>query len=474
MLNFISTMTSTPSSIKSSLRLVTVAGCFSMIFAAGIASPAATDFFRSLGMNEFHFGLLGGVPMIMLFLQFVGALIAPRLRRRKGLFILFTLLSRLLYLPVALMPLLCPGLSQGAWVFYTILIIALSQALANFSLPLWFSWMGDLVPPSLTNRFWSRRHLWVQSTWTLAYLGVAALSYFAGLPIRVLYAVIVLGGCLAGILDILIYLRIKEPIPPQAPNYSMVDILRAPFEHPEYRTFVRFHCYWYVAVNFFAPFTQLYVLKVLGVSAWQVTILWCLYGIANIPTARLWGRLADRYGNRPVLTVCVWAKSLVVISFLLVTPSVAIPVLAATFFFDGMLNSGFSIATNGYMFKMAPPMERSMFVAAITGLAGLCGCAAALLSGALLKQTTGFDLTFLGRHWNNYHLMFMVSMVLRWGAVLFAHRIREPKSSSTRDVFGYLVDLLPVQFIQIPIGWVRQLTSGLGDKDPLDDRENTS
>lgn len=442
-------MSPTSSSIKSSLRLVTVAGCFSMIYAAGIASPAATDFFRSLGMNEFHFGLLGGLPMVMLFLQFVGALVATRLRHRKGLFILFSLISRLLYIPVALMPLLCPGLSQKAWIFYTILIIGLSQAFANFSLPLWFSWMGDLVPAPLINRFWSRRHLWVQSIWTAAYVGVAALAYFAQLPIHILYAVIVMGGCFAGVIDILIHLQIQEPIPPPAPKHTIFEFLRAPFEHPEYRTFVRFHCYWYVAVNFFAPFTQLYALKILGLSAWQVTILWCLYGIANIPTARLWGRLADRYGNRPVLTVCVWAKSLVVISFLLVTPAVAIPVLAVTFFFDGMLNSGFAIASNGYMFKMAPSSERSMFVTAITGLAGLCGCIASLISGALLQQTHGFDLLFLGRHWNNYHLMFMVSMVLRWGAVLFAHRIREPKSSSTREVFGYLLDLLPVQFIQV-------------------------
>jgi MFS family permease len=428
---------------------VTLAGCFGMIYAAGIASPAATDFFRSLGMNEFHFGLLGGLPMIMLFLQFVGALVTPRLRHRKGLFILFTLISRLLYIPVALMPLLCPGLSQGGWIFYTILIIAVSQAFANFSLPLWFSWMGDLVPTPLVNRFWSRRHLWVQSTWTAAYLGVAALAYFSGLPIRILYAVIVMGGCIAGIIDVLIYLQIQEPSPPPVQNRPLFAILRAPFEHPEYRTFVAFHCYWYVAVSFFVPFTQLYLLKKLGLSAWQATVLYCLYGIANLPTARLWGRLADRYGNRPVLTVCVWAKSLVVITFLLVTPALAIPVLAITFFFDGMLNSGFAIATNGYMFKMAPPSERSMFLAAITGLAGLCGCMASLVSGALLQKTEGFHLLFLGRDWNHYHLMFLISMLLRWGAVLFAHRIREPKSSSTREVFGYLLDLLPVQFIQV-------------------------
>jgi len=448
-------------SIKSSLRLVTLAGCFNMVFAAGVASPAATDFFRTLGMNEFHFGLLGGLPMIMLFLQFVGALAATRLTRRKGWFIGFSLVSRLLYIPIALMPLLCSNLSQGAWVFYTILFIALSQAFANFSLPLWFSWMGDLIPAPLMNRFWSRRHLWVQSVWTVAYVGVAALAYFAGWPIRVLYAVMVIGGCAAGVIDLLLYLKVQEPAPTPAPRRSVLQILTAPFEHREYRTFVTFHCYWCVAVNFFGPFTQLYALKILGLSAWEVTLLWCLYGVANVPTARLWGRLADRYGNRPVLTVCVWAKSFVVISFLLVTPAYAIPVMAATFFLDGMLNSGFAIGSNGYMFKMAPAADRAIFVAAITGLAGLFGCAAALLSGALLKQTDGFALALFGRNWNHYHLMFLVSIVLRWGAIVFAHRIREPQSASTREVFGYLLDLLPVQFILIPVGWFRALSDYL-------------
>lgn len=436
-----------------------------MIYAAGVASPAATDFFRSLGMNEFHFGLLGGLPMIMLFLQFVGALVATRLRHRKALFIAVSLVSRLLYLPIALMPLLYAGLSPGAWIFYTVLLIALSQAFTNFSLPLWFSWMGDLIPPPLVNRFWSRRHLWVQSVWTVAYVGVAALVYFVGWPLRVLYAVIVTGGCVAGVIDVLLHLRVIEsPSPPS--ERTPLKLLMAPFEHREYRTFVAYQCFWYIGVHFFAPFTQLYALKILGLSAWQVTLLWCLYGIANVPTARWWGRVADRYGHRPILTICVWVKSFVVISFLLVTPAHAIPVMAVTFFIDGMLNSGLAIATNGYMFKMAPARDRSMFIAAITGFAGLFGCAAALLSGAFLRRADGWEWIFAGRTWNHYHLMFAISIVLRWCAIPLAHRIREPKSASTRAVVGYLLDLLPIQFILIPVGWARQLTSGWNDPHP--------
>ena len=428
-----------------------------MVYAAGTSSPAATEFFRTIGLTEFHFGLLSGLPLVMLFVQFVGALLASRLPSRKMPFVVLSCFSRILYIPVALIPIVLPGLPAGAVVWSTIALLALSQALGNFIVPLWFSWMGDVIPGAVMNRFWSRRMLWMQLAWTAAYLVVAAFTYLAGVRIEVVYAVTVIGGVVAGLADVLLFIRVHEP--PAAPTRAerLDVILLEPLRHADYRTFVLFMCAWQMGVSFFGPFSQLYLLKSMGLTPWQVTIIWCMYGIASVLTANLWGVLSSRYGNRPVLSVCVWAKSLVVIAFVFCTPATAMRLLLAACLFDGILNTGFAIASNGYMFKIAPRENRSMYVAAITGFAGICGGVMAMVAGSLLESLSGFTAHVLGQVWTHFHVVFLVSILFRWMGIVLVHRIREPRSGSSLQVVGYLLDELPAQFMQIPIAWFRRL-----------------
>ena len=105
----------TPSELNRSLRLITVAGCLAMVYLSATTGPARTDFFRALGASDLHFGLLSGFPMMMLSLQFIGAYMTNRLPRRKGMLIVLLIISRLLYLPIAFLPLLSDRRAQTVW-----------------------------------------------------------------------------------------------------------------------------------------------------------------------------------------------------------------------------------------------------------------------------------------------------------------------------------------------------------------------
>ena len=52
--------------LRASLRLVTIAGCLAMVFSAAVGSPMATDYFQKIGFTEVEFGIMGGIPMIMI------------------------------------------------------------------------------------------------------------------------------------------------------------------------------------------------------------------------------------------------------------------------------------------------------------------------------------------------------------------------------------------------------------------------
>jgi len=186
--------------LASSMKLITLGGCLAMVYTICISCPVIIEFFRELGASEFHIGILGGLPMIMLFMQFVGAFITNHVRHRKAVFIVLAITSRLIYLPIAFAPLIFPDLSENRMMILIILLIGFNALLANLMIPLWFSWMGDLIPRRILNRYWGRRHQFMTLTWTNAFLLISLFTYLCvEMPVVLIFQVLVVVGCLAGV-----------------------------------------------------------------------------------------------------------------------------------------------------------------------------------------------------------------------------------------------------------------------------------
>ncbi len=453
-------------SLRGSLILTTAAGCLAMVYSTAVTSPATTEFFRKLGANELHFGLLAGIPLMMLFMQFPGVLLTNRLRTRKPVFIVAVIFSRLLYLPVAFLPLLIAPDHHRSLLPVFIILLTLGGAVHNVVVPLWYSWIGDLVPRRRLNSYWGKRLLAMQVTWVLSFLAIWAFTYFTELPITWAFPSIVVVGVVAGVIDIVLFLGVKEPENQRMENVHPWQVMTQPLRDPQYRRFVLFSCAWAGSTMFCAAFMQLYVLQVLQLEVWRTILIWCMSGVGGALTAHMWGRLADRHGNRPVLVICTSLKSMIVIVFLLITRDSSTIALSIAFLFDSMLNAGNQIASNGYMLKLAPRENRSAFIAAITGLAGICGGLAALAAGAYLRCFSSFAVEFWGRTWINYHLLFFTGLFLRWGCILLVRRVHEPQSTRSIRLLNEMRGIWPLRFILFPIGLYRHL------EDNGDDPEN--
>ncbi len=428
-----------------------------MVYATGVGSPATTEFFRAIGANDWHFGLISGLPMAMLLMQFVGAAAVNRAVRRKKTFMTALIACRLLYLPVAFLPLVFPGLRSAGGVTLLIGMIAVSAAVHNYAVPFWFSWMADVIPGPILNRFWGMRQRWMHATWTAAFLLVTVFLYRVDWPATRTFPLLAALAVAAGVADIALFARVREPANARLHGTGLWASLAAPLRHAGYRPFVLFSCYWAFATMFAAAFMQLYVLKELGLAPWHTALVWCLQGVGVALTARRWGRMADRHAPRPVLNLTVYGKSFIALVFLLLTPRNVVWLLPAAFLVDGTLNSGYMVARNGFMLKLAPRENRSMFIAAVTGLAGLFGGAAAMLSGAWLRSMEGWEAVWMGRTWGRYHLVFAASLVMRWIAVPLVRRVREPNASRSRVVLYDVLGQFPMRFLRFPVGLYRRI-----------------
>lgn len=423
-----------------------------MVYITGIGCPAATDFFRSVGATDIHFGLLSGLPMFMVFLQFAGAVAANRLRHRKGAFMVLTISGRLLYVPIVLVPLLMASSSQMA-LKVVMVLVALSSALQNLSSPLWLSWMADLVPGRILNRYWGTRQAWMAVAGVGTFLVFTALTYvlteLAAYPMTVVFPLLVALSVTAGVVDISLFTKVHEPLNTTTPDQPILEAVTEPHRHPDYRTFVLYSGMWAASVMFSAAFMQIYVLRELHVPAWEANLVWCVPGVGVALTARLWGKIADRRGQKPVLIVCTTLKPMIVLVFFLLTRESVLWMLSLAFLLDGALNAGNSVASTGYMMKIAPQKNRSMFMASITGLAGIAGGLGAVAGGVFLERLGDFSLTAFGRSWSRYHVLFGVGFLLRVACIVVLHWVKEPRSGSPVHVLQDLTGVWPLRWLRL-------------------------
>ena len=442
--------------MRRGLAPLILSGFFVNIYSVGVSSPATTDFFRELGATEFQFGLISGIPLIMILMQFVGATVLNHVPQRKPVYVTLVLSYRLLYLGVAFLPLALRHTAPQAVMPVVIVLLAMIAAAVNFASPFCFSWVADIVPRRVMNRVWGWRQRVAFIAWTLAYLTVTWLLFSRKGSTTQLYPLLVVGALVAGAIDILLYLRLPDPPNTLVRDGNLWRNLLEPARNPLFKRFIAYACFWSIALQFGSVFLIVYSLKILKLPPYLVMLYWSLQGIGSAISSGFWGKMADRFGHRPVLRLCVGYKPVLVLGYLLATPDNMYWLIPLLLFPDGLVNAGYTLANQGYLLTMSPQRNRSMFIAAQTGLAGICGGMSVIVSGALLEKLQGFSFDFGGRTWINYHIIFAICAILRMATQLLAARIHEPTAVRTRLLVRSLLDESPLRAIQFPVGMFRR------------------
>lgn len=454
-------------SLSAAQRAIIIGGCLAAAYTQLTTSPATIEFARTIGADEFHIGILGALPTLMLFCQFLAAVVVNHLNYRRWLWFWSAMVHRLLLLPVAIGPWLWPDVSNHTWVWLLIGTTAANQALLHFSSPLWLSWMGDYLPHSGLSRFWGQRQYWMQWTSAATLFLAAVLRVYSPLDPLTDFTLQIVVGTVLGMADLMFFFKVEEPPVTRVTSPKLTKVFAEPFRHRDFRRFINFTCYWHFAAMVGAPFITLYLLAHLKMDLIHVLILSMLAWVGGACWSQRLGRWSDQYGARPVLVFCVAFKSLNMLA-LLVTPrdpNIAFWVLAPVFMIDQVLNAGILIANNGFMIKNSPSENRTMYIAASTAVAGMVGGVTSILAGWLMTKMSGWHAEFLGTTWNHFHLLFAGSVLLRWGACIGVLFIREPKSHGTHVIFYELRESMTWRVLAFPVGLYRSFVSEEAEAD---------
>ncbi len=462
--------------LRKSLALVTIAGCLAIVYMTGVQNPMTTKFLLAQGFTEWHFGILGALPMLAISMQFVGALLSNRLKRRKATVLSLVITGRILWLAIALIPFLLPDLSPPVRALLILGCIAVTRFLLNLFPPIWFSWMGDLIPKRVLNRYWGQRGKWM---WLTMVAGAVPLSLFGyyydrlGLSLNQAFLIAVCIGVAAGIIDILLFIWVDEPENICSVGRGTLDIIFEPFRTKHCRSYLVWNCAYMASAMVAAVFMQPYVLKVLGIPLWKVILIWSTMGLGSALVSGFWGRIADKHGHRPIFSLCSILKPMAPLVFFFITAE-TIWLLALFFFFDSMLNTGLNIAKNGFMLKLAPRENRGMFVAAMTSLPGIAAGIASIIGGAFLSSIADVTISLPGKTLNSYQILFAISFALRIICIYLATRIKEPDSTRSRTVLFAITGELPLRLVTFPVGLYRRLRNQPSDTKTTDTDDDSN
>ncbi|MBD6616681.1 MFS transporter [Komarekiella sp. 'clone 1'] len=204
---------------------------------------------------------------------------------------------------------------------------------------------------------------------------------------------------------------------PQLPT-SQKQLISSIGQNTNFLIFLLYFGLWMLAINLSAPFFNFYMLETLDIDVSWVTIYSSLQAGANLLMLILWGKLADKIGNRPIL---IFVGILVAVTPLLwlgigVTSLDLWLWLPLLHILSGGTGAAIDLSSNNIQLGIAPIKNQSIYFAIAAAVAGASGALGTTI-GSFIVQFAEFG-GLLG--------LFILSSLFRLAALIPLMFVQEP------------------------------------------------
>jgi MFS family permease len=195
--------------------------------------------------------------------------------------------------------------------------------------------------------------------------------------------------------------------------------------------FIVFGAIWGFAYNCLGPFYPVFMYKQLGLSVANVCLFLILNTLAAAVSMPAWGRLLDRFGNKPVMAAAIllWQAQFLIWLFL---DRGNAWLLYGLWTWNGFTWAGFTLALFNMLLKLIPPEAKITAIALNTAATSVVTAVAPILSGAAITLAVRRGLDPMAV----YHYAFVLQIAPALLSCLVLLRVQEPKASPLSAVFG--------------------------------------
>ena len=331
-----------------------------------------------LGATTFQIGLLATARTAGASLQLVADGLVRRLGTRKRVGIVSLVFASVVRLILGLLPVATLWFAADTLPWALLAGILVIHAAGQIGGVIRLSWIADLVPARTRGQFLGNRDfaimlvgstLGVAAAWFVDWQQVAFPEY-GPLSAQGLFV----AAAVMAVFSIAVLKRIPEPTPVIEKPGGRMKFVLDPFRDARFRPLMVSHLVRSFATPIAATFFNLYLITVLHMPLGVVAIYSFIGQVSGLYTVRLWGRLADRFGNMPVLLVCVFFKSVFPIMWILMWPVEGGPqklmlylVVAWVHMWRGF-NTGENIGRTNLVISLAPEGEVTRYLSSFRTL----------------------------------------------------------------------------------------------------------
>ena len=409
--------------------------------------------------------LLGAKPAdfawaqaISVFAQGAPVLIAPWLTgSSKQRAILSLTLARVLWVPALALPWLLPGRAVG--VFLALYLV--NRVLDAVGQATWLTWMSSLVPAGIRGRYFARRNAVQLISGLVVGLAAAAVLDLGGRTAAAYGGLLAFTVVLSTASALLMKAQPQgvgrerraavgdepEPAQPAARRLTLgywthvffggrtapgapplpADARAAgsPDERRRFRRFLIFFALWGLGNGLAQPFWAPFELQNLKVSFGLLAAISAAGSLAGAITLPLWGRLADRIGDRTVLVITITWGSFHPLLWLGMTPARLWPLwLDATS--SGIVWNGFELAATNLLLRLAPRGSGELAYGSLAAVRGLAGAASSMMAGVLIGRLPGA--------WGMppMQLLLVAAAPVRWACLGMLWLVEDPRRRISR------------------------------------------
>ena len=388
-------------------------------------------------------GVLLAAPRIVGLLQLAAPAMIAGVGDRKR-FCLGTLLASavvLFGLPFAASPDFLPSARMSlAALMFLWCIYHLLEYLGRVAL---WSWFADLVPVKIRGRFFGIRARWMTAGQAVAMLAAGLFTWcwhnhwHPDLPRWIGYAVPAIVGTLFMAGSVIPLSRIPgitsgSPTPP----VTTLRTLATPFADKRFRRLLLFGC-WFSFFNGVTQTTQyLYPIRVFGLTLFVMLSLKTGMRVGQLAVSPWMGRLADRFGNKPVMIATLPVVASGPAFFLLAG-------VAGWWWLIGawvvwVAYAGLNVCLPNLMLRLSPGESNTPHIATYYAVTGFATAVATLIGGWAFDNFGDqyFLIPFAGRTYSFdfYQCSFLFGWITRTMGVLLLLQIIERPAKRSADL----------------------------------------
>ncbi|HEY3269335.1 MAG TPA: MFS transporter [Armatimonadota bacterium] len=405
-----------------------------------------------LGATPFIIGLLGSVQAAAALASLPGAFSVER-RSERRLFTTWTAgAARIMWLIPAAAALFLP---RSVALATLLIVVGVSWALVNFSIPAWTSWMNDMIPERMRGRYFSRRSLIIGlSSLVVAplagrFLDVGKASFGPKWAFAILFGA-------AGILGIANTIALYiQPEPPVAraikPRRLDLEYFRAPLRDKPFARFLWAFAAWAFSQSVAGPFFAVYMLEKLNFTFFEVQMVNALAAMVTLMVMPSVGYLVDKYGNAALYKIAYYVVTFIPLFWVATRTDrpwlTAVSIVIAQVL-SGLCGAALGISQFNLLLGSAPAGQTARYSAVWSTVVGAAGFIGPLIGGIIADATQNVEFHAGGWLIGAYKITFIVSTLLRWAVIPLLSGITERESAGVREVIGRVAASKPLQSVR--------------------------